>query len=171
MFTRLSNRENKAVVTLAQAKNQLNIIDDNSDDDHIQLLIDSATALAEKYTGRVFVKTDVELSVTGEDLFFLPMGEVDAVSSVEVNGQAVTQYKFNPISQCFQFDIGYDFHQDFVIKYVAGYDKAPSEAVMGILMLVSSLWENREDTVTGLTVGDIPLNSTAILDSIKLEYF
>ena len=101
----------------------------------------------------------------------MPDGEVEGVSSVTANGEPFTQYTFNPISQIFQFDIGVDIYQDFVINYEAGYVTLPDEGVMGILMLVSSLWENREDTVTGLSVADIPLNSVSILDSIKLEIF
>jgi len=172
MYTKILNREKKSAVTLDQAKHQLNIIDDEGEDNsHIQLLVDASTNLAEKYTKRLFSKSEVLLSVTGKSFFFLPYGEVEGVSSVTVNGEEFTQYSFNTISQIFQFDEGVDIHQDFVITYEAGYIKLPEEGVMGILMLVNSLWENREDTVTGLTVSDIPLNSTAILDSIKLEWF
>lgn len=172
MYTKISNREKKSVVTLEQAKHQLNQIDDEGDDNsHIQLLVDASTNLAEKYTKRLFSKSEVQLSVTGKEFFFLPYGEVEGVSSVTANGEDFTQYTFNPISQIFQFDTGVDIYQDFVISYEAGYVKLPEEGVMGILMLVASMWENREDTITGLTVNDIPLSSTAILDSIKLEWF
>jgi len=42
-----------------------------------------------------------------------------------------------------------------------------SIAALGIKMLISSMYENREDTVT-MSVSDIPLNSVSILDAIKL---
>lgn len=172
MFNRVKNRSEKAIVTMAQAKGQLNILvadDDGTDDAHIQLLIDTAVELSEKYTGRLFSTGTVELLVKNKKSFYLPYGEVESITSAVVTGDSSNaEYSFNPISQIFTFDDKVDISKDIAITYNAGYVKPPNAAIMGSLMLLSSLWENREDTVTGVSVDDIPLNSMSILDSIKL---
>ena len=175
MYYRVLNRSEIAVVTLKQAKNQLNMIageDDGEDDDHIQLLIDTAVELSEKYTRRLFSVETVELSLKNVRQFYLPLGEVESITSAVVTGDSSSAgFSFNPISQIFKFDDNFDISKEVTITYNAGYKKPPNAAIMGAMMLLASLWENREDTVTGLTVSDIPLNSTAILDSIKLGWF
>lgn len=175
MYYRVKNRSNKTVVTLRQAKNQLNIIDgedDGVDDDHIQLLIDTSIELAEKYTRRLFTVETVELLTQGCLEFFLPCGEVESIISAKVTGDdSDAAFSFNPISQLFKFDSAFDTSKEVVITYKAGYEKPERAALMGSMMLISSLYENREDTVTGLTIADIPLSSTSILDSIKLGWF
>jgi hypothetical protein len=175
MFNRVIARSAIATVTLAQAKHQLNIIDgedDGSDDEHIQLLIDTATELAQKYTGRLFKVGTVEVLAKNYRSWFLSYGEVASITSAVVTSDSSTAgFTFSPISQIFKFDDDFDVTQEVIVTYDAGYTETPKAAVMGILMMVSSMWENREDTVIGMTVADIPLKSTSILDSIKLEWF
>jgi hypothetical protein len=175
MYYRILNRSDIAVVTLKQAKNQLNMIDgedDGVDDEHIQFLTDTAVELAEKYTGRLFTIETVELLVKNCRSFFLPCGEVESVTSAVVTCDSSSAgFSFSPISQKFTFDDSFDITKEVVVTYNAGYAKPENAAIMGSMMLLSSLWENREDTVTGVTVADIPLDSTAILDSIRLGYF
>lgn len=175
MYYRILNKSEKAVVTLKQAKNQLNIIageDDGEDDDHIQLLIDTAVELSEKYTRRLFTVETVELSTIGARKLYLPYGEVENVTSAVVTGDSSeVGFTFSPISQILQFNSDVDVSKDITVTYNAGYDKPAKAALMGSMMLLASLWENREDTVSGLSIADIPLNSTAILDSIKLGWF
>tara|TARA_R110002049_G_scaffold81910_3_gene208303 strand:+ start:1001 stop:1522 length:522 start_codon:yes stop_codon:yes gene_type:complete len=173
MFYRVINRSETAVVTLAQSKNQLNIVDDEGlDDDHIQLLIDTAVELSEKYTRRLFTVETVELLTQNKQSFFLPLGEVETVTSAKfASDDSDVGFTFNAISQIFTFDDNVDTTKEIKITYTAGYTKPARAAIMGSMMLISSMWENREDTITGMTVADIPLNSTAILDSIKLGWF
>lgn len=175
MFYRVTQRSDVAVVTLKEAKGQLNIVDgedEGVDDSHIQLLIDASVELAESYTKRLFTPSTVELSVSGQRSFFLPCGNVESVTSAVVTGDnSDAPFTFNPISQIFTFGDNFDFNKDVTITYDAGYTVLPLVAKMGVMMLLSSLDENRVDTVTGLTAADISLNSTAILNSIKLGYF
>tara|TARA_R110000744_G_scaffold380568_1_gene503255 strand:- start:34978 stop:35505 length:528 start_codon:yes stop_codon:yes gene_type:complete len=175
MFYRVINRSESTVVTLGQAKNQLNIIDgedEGLDDDHIQLLVDTAVELSEKYTRRLFTVETVELLVQNKRSFFLPLGEVETVTSAKlVNGDSDVEFTFSPISQILTFADDADITSEIKITYNAGYAKPARAAILGSMMLLSSMWENREDTITGMTVADIPLNSTAILDSIKLGWF
>lgn len=168
MYKRVISQAPLSVVTLDEAKSQLNIIDDTDEDTHIELLIGAATKLAQKYTGRLLSVGTVEILVSGVDVVTLPYGEVETITSATVTGDDVN-FIFEPISQELLFTDVLDESAKVKVTFDAGYtdDKVPFEAKMGVLMLISSLYENREDSATA-TVNDIPLNSTAILDSIKL---
>jgi len=163
MFKRVISQAPLAVVSLDEAKSQLNIIDDTSEDTYIQLLIDASTKLAEKYTGRLFSLGTVEVILSGFDVGILPFGEISELTSV-VSDDANLKYDFEPISQMIFINT---VASSVKVTFDAGYTEVPTEAKMGILMLVSSLYENREDTVA-VSTSNIPLSSTVILDSIKL---
>lgn len=173
MYSKIIQQAPLEIVSLAQAKGQLNIIDYDDDDQHIQLLIDVCGDLAEGYTNRMLSTGTVTSTSTGSYLFFLPYGEV--VNSEEnpivatVNDEAIN-FEFDEISQRMKItDTSVCIDDEVTITYQAGYGKAPNAAKMGVLMLLSSLYNNREDSVTGLTVADIPLDSTKILDRIKIN--
>jgi len=168
MYKRVISQAVLAVVSLDEAKNQLNIIDDTSEDDHVTLLIESATRLAQKYTGRLLSLSNAELVITGKQKFFMPFGEVEDITTAKVAGDPVN-FTFEPISQILTITDTLLDTDEVKVTFDAGYKdgKAPFEAKMGVLMMLSSLYENREDTVEG-SVSNIPLNSTRILDAIKL---
>lgn len=160
------------IVSLSQAKRQLNITDNNDDDDHIQLLVDVCSELAEGYTNRMLSSGKVDLLITNKKSFYLPYGEVteeDEAIIATVAGNPISFY-FEPISQKITITDEQVLPTDEIkITYCAGYKTVPNSAKMGVLMMVASLFINREDTVVGLTVADIPLSSTKILDKIKKE--
>jgi len=171
MYTKITNQTALAIVTLAEAKNQLNIIDDVTHDVHINLLIAVASELAEGYTNRMLSTGTVELIISGKQRFFLPYGEATESSTLivaTVAGDPIT-FEFEPISQVFTIDNGQITSADKVkLTYEAGYSTVPNSVKMGVLMMISSLFENRENTVTGLSVNDIPLNSMQILNKVKI---
>lgn len=167
MFKRVIQQEPLQIVSIDQAKAQLNIIDDESEDEYLQSLIDGATNLAERYTNRILSSGTVEMSV-GKGTYFMPLGTTESITSAKVGDEAVN-YSFNAISQ--RIKIHDDVEPESVavtFDVVALSDHEVSIASLGIKMLVSSLYENREDTIT-MVANDIPLNSTSILDAIKLS--
>ena len=172
MYTKIKSQDPLAIVTLTEAKRQLNIIDNVDDDDHINMLIDACSELAETYTNRMLSTGVVDLIVCGKQSFFLPFGEAteDVTEIVAtVTGDPVT-FVFEPISQKITFDEGQVADTDEVlITYSAGYSATPIAVKLGVLMMISSAFNNREDIVLGLTVNDIPLNSIAIMKKVKIE--
>jgi len=167
MFKRVIQQEPLQIVSIEQAKAQLNIIDDDSENEYIQSLIDGATNLAERYTNRMLSTGTVEMSLS-KGSYFIPLGVTDSITSVKVGSEAVN-YSFNTISQ--RITIHDDVEPDSVVVIFDVIELSQHDrdiASLGVKMLVSSLYENREDTVT-MTTNDIPLNSTSILDSIKLS--
>ena len=171
MYTKIESQTPLAVVTLDEAKRQLNILDDSEHDLHIQMLIAGASDLAEGYTNRMLSEGVVNLVITGKQEFFLPYGEAteDAVPIVATVASDPISFSFDPISQIFTIDDGQIKSTDKVtLTYSAGYKVAPNAAKLGVLMLISTLFMNREDSIVGLSVSDIPLGSRQILDRIKL---
>lgn len=172
MYTKITAQTPLAIVTLLEAKSQLNIVDDVTHDTHIQLLIEAASELAEGYTKRMLSTGTVELITSGQQIFFLPYGEAtEAVTAIvaTVAGNPIT-FEFEPISQIFTIDNGQITSTDKVrLIYKAGYATIPTSVKMGVLMIISSLFENREDIAVGLSVNDIPLSSMQILNKVKIE--
>ena len=161
--------EQQPVVTLAQAKAQLGIVDDTSQDAHIGLLMDVATELAETYTNRLFTVMRAEVLSIERQKFYLPYGEVGSVDTVVVTGDGSdVAFTFEPISQILTLDDYFDCSQQVKVTYSAGYLVPPKSATMGVLMLISTLYENREDEVAGLSVSSVTLTSRQILNAIKI---
>ena len=172
MHTKITSQKPLEIVSLTEAKRQLNIIDDNEDDDHIQLLIDVCSELAEGYTKRMLSEGVVDLIISGRQSFYLPYGEATGSTTAivaTVTGDAIA-FEFDDISQVFTIDDGQISSTDKVkITYHAGYKVAQNSVKMGVLMMLTTLFENRGDNVVGLTVNDIPLNSMAILNKVRIE--
>ena len=59
MFTKLTRLEPLNILTLDEAKNQLNIVDFDDDDDYISSLIKAASDICEKATNRLFSKCSI----------------------------------------------------------------------------------------------------------------
>lgn len=174
MFTKIKSQTPFAIVTLEEAKRQLNIIDSTEDDVHIQNLIYAASELAQKYTNRMLSSGVVECSFCGKLSVFLPYGEateLDNAIVAQVNSEDVS-FEFNEISQTLSItDDNVTGSDKVIVTYDAGYKDSdvPHTAKMGVLMLIDSLYNNRSDSVVGVSVNDIPLRSTVILDSIKID--
>ena len=172
MYTKIASQEPLSIISLAEAKRQLNIIDNHEDDDHIQLLIDVASELAEGYTKRMLSKGVVNLIISGKQKFFLPYGEAteDEAAIIAMVASDPITFTFQPISQILTIDDGQISEDDEVsITYRAGYEKAPNSVKMGVLMMLSTLYEFREDSLSGLTIADVPLGSQQILNKVRIE--
>lgn len=174
MYSKVKSQNPLEVVTLSQAKSQLEIIDDDTQDTHIQMLIDASSELAEGYTNRMLSDGIAVVESIGCQEFRLPYGEVtdaDTPFIVTVNNEAA-QYQFNELSQRIKILEKTVYPDDVVyVEYSAGYkkDDIPNTAKMGTMMIIASLYANREDTITGMTVEDIPLDSRKVLGRIKLN--
>ena len=170
MYSRIKSQTPLTVVTLAQAKAQLNIVDSDIDNDHINLLIGVATERAQDYTNRLLSVGVMELITNGARQLYLPKGEVEAVTTAQVTSdQSDVDFTFEPISQILAFSDDVDVNQDIKITYSAGYVTPPKSAVMGVLMILASLDLNREDESSGGSISKISLNSEKLLDQIRIR--
>lgn len=168
IYSKIISQSPLDFISVDMAKRQLGIIDDSSQDAHITMLVEVAMVLAEKATKRILSEGVITLSANGEKAFMLPYGEADVMTSVQVNGEDVS-YTFDAISQCVTLD---DYHQDpVIVTYSTGYaaGEVPRPIQMGTLMLISTLYENREDTGQGVSNIEIPLGSRSLFDSCKWD--
>ena len=175
MYSRIKSQTPFSIVKLSEAKRQLNEQFNDDNDTHIQMLIDIASDLAQSYTNRLLSTGVIELVVSGKKSFFLPYGEAteDITPIVATVTDDPVTFDFEPISQIFTFDDGVINSTDRVkLTYDAGYasGKVPPSVKMGVLMLISTLYEWRED-YADVSVNNIPIGSTQLLDSVKIQAF
>lgn len=174
MYVKITNNKPLNFITLNDAKRQLNIYDDNDHDAHLGDLIYTAMELAEKATNRKLTTCTVTLITQSCDkIIKVPYGEVSAITSLK-NGDTDVTFEFNPVKQ--QINVTDDTVTDdteLTVIYDAGYsdpNNIPSSIKMGAKILISDLFENRNSTVVGMSVNDIPMTAKALFDVEKLDY-
>ena len=174
MYIKVTNKTPLNFITLNDAKRQLNIVDDTTDNIHISDLIKAAMELSEIATHRKLSPCTVNLVVRACSTIRVPFGDVETITSVTTVDAAPVNYTFNEITQQITItDTSILSDDELMIVYDVGYDdpnKVPHAIKMGAKILISDFYENRESTVVGASVADIPLGAKALFDSQKLDY-
>lgn len=173
------------VVEVAEASKHLRLWD-NSEDDYVQGLIDAAVEVAEKYMNRLITESTVIVERSTLTLA-LPLGKAKSVSSVtyinDITEERVdlpaSAYSFNHITN--KIEIKRSVQQaldsvgarNFQITYVTGWaiEEVPQAVKQGILMLVASMYEMREDAAVGqgITVTEVPVTHRYLFNKYKLH--
>lgn len=166
MYTKINSQAALTLVTLAEARRQCRLMPDETlDDDELTLLINVCSELAQDYTHRLLtlgsVTCEVEESVTEVQL---PYGNATEITSVTVNGVDYTDYSFSDISQKVKFPYSVS---NVLITYNAGYETIPAKVKQGILMMISTLFDNHNDFISGMTIEEIPIPARKLLDSVR----
>lgn len=177
MYTKITNQASLALVTLSEVKAQLRLTTSYTlDDEYLTSLIDVAGELAQTYTNRLLSKGTV---IQAWDMFETPKfiygGMVESITSMtalSADGEEVVieDYKFNDVSQTLRVPTTYVACTDFRAEFEAGYASAPTKVKQGILMLIATLYNNREDHLVGQTHDTLPFTSTILLDSVKVPH-
>lgn len=166
MYTKINNQAELRLVTLAEAKRQCRIMPDETlDDDDLNHLIDVCSELAQDYTHRLLTVGSVTVEVEGPVTSVqLPYGNATSITEVTVGGEVFTDYTFSDISQKVKFTKEVS---DVLITYEAGYTSVPAKVKQGILMMISTMFNNRDDFVSGMTIEEIPIPARKLLDSVR----
>lgn len=167
MYTKINSQVAlSGLVSLAEAKRQCRIMpDDTLDDDDLTHLIDVCTELAQDYTHRLLTVGSVTCEVEDyTSVIQLPYGNATAVTEVTVDGVVTTDYSFSDITQKVKFNTSVSNVQ---ITYTCGYEVVPAKVKQGILMMVSTMFNNRDDFISGMTVEEIPIPARKLLDSVR----
>lgn len=148
MFTKIARLEPLRLIKLTEAKNQLNIIDFNDDDDHIEALILAASEMCEKAAKRYFSR----VTVTGEfnaghSPILLGGGSIDSITSVTVGGVEVG-YSCSFISQILTITSGVYASDTVTVVYDAGIPltDTPEMVRHSCKIIVSDLYNHRESS-------------------------
>lgn len=165
MYSKIISQDSLSnVVTLAEAKRQCRVMHD-FDDDFIQSLIPVSAELAQSYSERALtpaVVTAVYESYASQVL--LPYGEASAITELLVDGSASTNYDLDDITQ--KLTVG-DSYSKLKVTYECGYTTIPTHIKHAILLTISTLYNNREDFVTGVTVATLPMTACKVIDAVK----
>lgn len=167
MFTVIASQDPlSGLITLDEAKRQCRLLPSfNMDDDDLTHLISVACELAQTYTRRLLTEGVINLEANEyRNSIMLPYGNVSTVNSVLLDDVEDTEFTFSTVTGLLQPSRTYN---NIKVNYDAGYVTLPTSAKQGILMLISTMYNNRDDFVTGMTAGKMPLYSTKLLDSIK----
>lgn len=170
-------------VTLAETKLHLRV-DGAEDNDLIDVLITAAREFAEHYTGRALAVQTLEMALDcfPRDYVELDMPPVASVTSIKYTDAAGTEqtvsasdYGLTTYGESRQVSRAYgvvwpvtqDVPNAVRIRYVTGYAALPKAARAALLLLVGHLYENRQ-AVSTLSLEEIPMGASALMDTIKV---
>lgn len=167
MFKKINSQAPlSGLLTLAEVKTQCRVTH-TMEDAFLTSLITVAAELAQSYTKRLLTPGSVTISAKPQySDILLPFGDVTAITSLTLDGTASTDYTFNPVSEILTVTSTTPYIE-VDITYNCGYTAAPSAVKQAMLMMISTLYNNRQDNVTGMTVAEIPLTSKMLLDTVK----
>ncbi len=183
MALKLVTPQTAPLVSLAEAKKQLNILH-NDDDDYITALVATAEEHiggVSGWTGRALVNSTWEYSLDSFPAYQLqlpkpPLISIEAIEYVDVDGvtQSLAGYRsfgVNDTNQCGYALPAYDGEwpgtrdndpEAVRVTFKAGYATAPTPIKHAVLLMVSDWFENREDS-SEIKLEQIPHSAEALL--------
>lgn len=167
-----------AVITASYDKPVTDDTFEAYDDELIENLIETATQIAEEYTGRAFIQRDItETHYVEGPCIKLRRRPVVSITSVKQGSTTITGYEA-------KLSIGrlyYPWSGEYVITYKAGYgdidvaQAAVPNAVTAVLLIVTDLYENRGDKVDSLNINGLgtvtykaPSRALELLDTLRI---
>jgi hypothetical protein len=166
MYSNVIKKEKiDAVVTLDQAKKQLNVDADFTDDDsHILALIDAATGAAEDYTASdiALTRNTLEFIRFEGQQIIINEAPYDVMESVTADGQDIPKEDFEVMDKRSYFVITFKEvvrADKLVVVFLTGYhpDTAPPPLSAAILVKVNDLYDVER---TSYTIGNFKDNKT-----------
>lgn len=132
---------------------------------------DSAISIAERIMNRSIGPSKIHASFSRyKDRFVVPMGEVKSIDSITAyrNGEQieVANFRLNLVSDEVILASEYSDCEDFHIVASVGWTafEVPKGVIQGLLQLIATLYEQREDQVFGVSVSEIPFSHHYIFD-------
>ena len=155
------------LLTLDEVKAQCRVFTD-FEDAYLLSLIPAYADLAQSYTGRMLTEGSAVVVVDSGDLsVLLPYGEVTEVTKLTLDGTESTDFTFDDVTQ--KITIGTDY-STARIEFNAGYVTLPDVVKSAILVMISTAFNNRDDSVVGQTVNQMPMTSRHLLDRVRLPW-
>jgi hypothetical protein len=157
-------------ITLSQAKSQCRLLDSYTrDDDYITALIDVAKSVSQEYlnwmvspgTVKQFCAKPGVVKLYGK--FITEITEVTAFYGGDLVTLSEDQYSYNDVTEEVTLPDGY-IYLNVTYSCGASVEQLPGSVKQGMLMLISTMYNNREDFITGLSVEKMPLTSMKLLN-------
>jgi hypothetical protein len=160
----ISQADFETIVSLSEAKAQCRVFHE-MDDSYLESLIPVAGEMAQSYANRMLtLGSAITVFEKYEQVLSLPMGGVTAVTELILDGTASTDFTFEPVTQKLTINNEYSVAK---VTYTCGYETAPKAVKHAMLMIISTLYDTRQDHVAGLTVARMPVTSQTLLDTVR----
>jgi len=161
-------------ITLAQAKQHMRIdADDTSQDDLIALYITANREYLERYLNLSLIEKDELVYKFNRGCtcrvkyLYVPYGPVASFVLTDKAGDVIpdTDYTNLGDEQFPKFCI----NQSATVTYDAGYsvEDCPSQVKQALLIMVADSYENRENTVIGMSVNTIPFTAKQLVYNLS----
>ena len=189
MTTKIITQPTKAPITLDQAKDHLRVTIDD-DDSLISELIISARVWTEVYLRRALLTQTWELYLDQfPDCIELPYSPIQSVTSVKYIDSdgaeqtlATSEYSVYEKKEPGLIVEAYDktwpstrsVKDAVTVQYIAGWQNAiniPGTIKSAMLLLIGHLYENREQSIIGVQVNEIPFGIEALLHPHRVIKF
>ena len=155
------------IITTADVKSYVRI-DTNEDDALITNMITEARIWCENYISRdIVAKNRTYYLSDTSGLFDLPFAPIDTVTGVTIEGEAATFTEYGLDDLSIELDGGPSSNVKVTYTTAGLNDGLIKQA---LLQMVSNLYDNRADFVTGTIVSQIPTNVKSILSGYKTMF-
>jgi len=154
-------------------------ITDVQDEVMVQMALESAHSMVQQWLNRKLVPTQmIGYLLNFENNIVLPYSPIISIDSITyfdgINTITVltTDYIFNDIIGSLQFKKDFSKYTDFKITYTCGYnttDLIPNAIKHSIRMTFATLYEMREDALTGTQINEVPVSARNILKTFRLR--
>lgn len=149
---------------------------DYQEESLLSILREAAVDFTENYTNRLFgsglVVGTFKYFKQEVMLPFNPSAIVEIKAYNQANEEVViSNYRFNKISGTLTFLDDYSQMNDFEVYYNTDYSESntPHALKVGMLKLIATWYENREDISNGVSVQEIPMNHRRVFDLYRLS--
>lgn len=156
------------LVNTATAKTYLRV-DTSADDTLIGQMITQARIIIENYISKdIVAKTRKLYLASVDERFVLPFSPIASIQSITVEGTATTAYETYGLDDTI-VELNSLPSKEVIVSYTTS-GMSDSFLIQANLQMISTLYDNRADFVTGTIVSEIPTDVKSILSSYKAMF-
>lgn len=182
MLTKIISQDTSSpIVTSADCMSHSRITD-TDEIPYLDGLIPAAFELVESWLNRKVhpsvVKGQLEKYRPRFMLPYAPIASIVSITAEAPNGETVTltpddDYRLDPVTDEMILEPVFIDHVNFVVEYNCGYgtdtQACPKAICHAVKMTVANLYENREDSVMGVSVTEVSLPVKRILRAYRIR--
>jgi len=160
----ISQADFETIVSLTEAKAQCRVFHE-MDDSYLESLIPVAGEMAQSYCNRMLTLGSASTVIESyHSVVTLPFGDVTDVTELLLDGVVSTDFTFEPVTQKLTINTAYSVAK---VTYTCGYANTPKVVKQAMLMIISTLYDTRQDHIAGLTVAKMPTTSQTLLNAVR----